>query len=177
MKLSMKTAAWAAAAVLAVGIAVAWLQLGNNRQTTLTFDPPYPETNASGDPILGVFEGRIPCAVEGCEKMKVGLVLYADRAAGTPTTYWLGVVAVAAGDERAISQRIWTIGSGVKAYPDAVVYELGANAPADLRRYWRLNGDILLPLDQKRSPKVGNSALGYMLSRYAAPYGPRTYVR
>jgi hypothetical protein len=109
--------------------------------------------------------------------MKVGLVLYGNRSTGAPATYWLGVVAVAAGDERAISQGTWTIGSGVQAYPEAVVYELDSNAPADLRHYWRVNGDILLPLDQDRNPKVGNAAWGYMLSRYAAPYGPRTYVR
>jgi hypothetical protein len=141
---------------------------------TLTFDPPYPETNANGDPILAEFEGRIPSSSTDYEKLKVGLVLYQDRNAKTPTTYWLGIIGMA-GNARVVTQGKWTIHRGVKDYPDATTYELDAAAPPDLRRYWRVSEDILLPLDENMSPKPGNAAWGYMLSRYAEPYGPRTY--
>jgi len=57
-----------------------------------------------------------------------------------------------------------------------VVYELDAGAPKDLQRHWRVSEDVLLPLDQSMRPLAGNAAWGYMLSRYDAPYGPRTYT-
>ncbi len=46
---------------------------------------------------------------------------------------------------------------------------LPPTAPHDLRRHWRVSEDVLLPLDASMRPLVGNSAWGYMLSRYAAP--------
>jgi hypothetical protein len=152
-----------------------WLfQNGYFHRASTTFEPPYPEVNTNGDPILAVFEGRIPCAVTNCEKLKVGLVLYQNREARSPTTYWLGIVGTS-GNDRIVTQGTWTTRHGVKEYPDAVVYELDSNTSLDLRFYWRVNEDILLPLDQNMSPKVGNAGWGYMLSRYAEPYGPRTY--
>jgi len=162
-------------AIVALGMLTA-LSSCAARQTTMAFDPPYPEANEDGDPILADFEGRIPCALTGCEKLKVGLVLYQDRRTRTPTTYWLGLIG-AAGNDRVVTQGAWAIRRGVKGYPEAVAYELDAAAPADLRRYWRVNEDILLVLDQNLSPKAGNAAWGYMLSRYTEPYGPRTYTR
>jgi hypothetical protein len=144
------------------------------RPTTATFDPPYPETNANGDPILADFEGRIPCTVAGCQKLKVGLVLYQNRKTKAPSTYWLGLIG-AAGDERVVTQGRWVARRGVKDYPKAVVYELDTTAPPDLRRFWRVSDDILLPLDQNMKPIPGDAAWGTMLSRYAEPYGPRTY--
>ena len=60
----------------------------------------------------------------------------------------------------------------MKGYPEATLYELDANADAALRLYWRVNDEILLPVDEGRTPKAGNAGWGYMLSRNAAPYGP-----
>jgi len=137
-----------------------------------SLEPPYPETNARGEPILAVFEGRIPCA-SGCEKMKVGLVLYYDRDTKVPTTYWLGIIGVGIGNDRVVTQGAWTISRGATEYPEAMVYELDAKANPDLRRFWRVNDDILLPLDRNMTPKAGNAAWGTMLSRDAEPYGPK----
>ncbi|MFS8131484.1 MAG: hypothetical protein ACMG57_05940 [Candidatus Dojkabacteria bacterium] len=145
-----------------------------NSGTTVTFAPPYPEFNTNGDPILAVFEGRIPCKASNCEKLKVGLVLYQNKETLTPTTYWLGLIG-ASGNDRVVTQGTWTIQKGIKDYPEAVVYKLDSNTEADFQNYWRLNEDIILPLDQNLNPKVGDAAWGYMLSRYSAPYGPRTY--
>jgi hypothetical protein len=107
--------------------------------------------------------------------LKVSLVLYANRATSAPSTYWLGVVG-AAGDERVVSEGAWTIHRGVAGYAEAAAYELDAHAPANLKRFWRVSADVLLPLDETMTPMPGDAAWGYMLSRYTEPYGPRTYV-
>ena len=161
--------------LLAVGASLALSSCAPPHPATVTFDPPYPETNANGDPILVVFEGRIPCIVANCENLKVGLVLYQERSSNTQTTYWLGVVGTR-GNDRVVTEGTWAIRHGVEGYPRGIAYELDATTPSDLRHYWRVNEDILLVLDERKCPKAGNSAWGYMLSRYAAPYGPRTYV-
>jgi hypothetical protein len=47
---------------------------------------------------------------------------------------------------------------------------------SDLRYVWRVSDDVALPLDERMAPRPGNSGWGYMLGRYDAPYGPRTYT-
>jgi hypothetical protein len=163
-----------AAAIAAVVLALLW-QGWDNRRAAVSFDPPYPPVDAAGAPILAVFEGRIPCSIPNCQQRKVGLVLYQHGTAGNSGTYWLGLVRVGIGSGRDVVQGAWTTRRGVDAYPEAVVYELDSKAPDDLRRFWRVTTEILLPLDDSQRPKAGNAAWGYMLSRYAAPYGPRTY--
>jgi hypothetical protein len=175
MRLSRTAIGLAAAAAIAIVCLAVWWHYGVSRPTTVTFEPPYPQVNAAGDPILAVFEGRIPCSSPNCERRKVGLVLYEHSATRTPSTYWLGLVGLT-GNDRIVIQGTWTIRKGVKEFPEAVVYELDAGAPDDLQRHWRVSKDVLLPLDQSMRPLPGKAAWGYMLSRYAAPYGPRTYT-
>jgi hypothetical protein len=165
----------AAVAILASGALVWSLTPHRPRLVTTSFDPPYPETNAGGDPIRVVLEGRIPCATAACPMRKVALVLYETRQENAPATYWLSVVGTH-GNDRVVFQGKWEIRHGVKGYPDALVYALDATADGDLRFFWRVNDDIVLPLDERMSPRVGNAGWGYMLSRYDAPYGPRTYT-
>ena len=141
-----------------------------------TFDRPYPERNSAGDPILAVFVGRIPCAVEGCEMRKVELVLYGREGGQVPTTYWLGQVGVGMGNERVVREGNWSGGRGVPEYPQALVYTLDANADPSLQHLWRVDDEVVLVLDQSLRPRAGNGAWGYMLSRDCAPYGPRTYA-
>jgi hypothetical protein len=163
--------------VMGMAVVAVWGQLSGQRRAPLTFDPPYPEVDAGGAPILAVFEGRIPCFVAHCEKRKVSLVLYQDRATSAPSTYWLGLVGVGLGNTRDVTRGTWETRRGTADYPKAVVYELDARAPDDLHRFWRVSEDVLLPLDESMRPKPGNAAWGFMLSRYTAPYGPRTYQR
>lgn len=80
------------------------------------------------------------------------------------------------GNDRIVTQGRWDIRQGVAGYPGARVVALDALADADLRYFWRVNDDIALVLDEGMKPRPGNSAWGYMLSRYHAPYGPRTYT-
>ena len=174
MKPSRAAIVSAVAAMLVLAGAVAWWSADRPRLVTATFDPAYPETNANGDPILAVFEGRIPCDLPGCQRRKIQLVLYASGHQKTPTTYWLGIIGTS-GNDRVVRQGTWDTRRGVEGYPEALVYVLDA-ADEDLRRLWRVNDDVALLLDDRMSPKAGNGAWGYMLSRYDAPYGPRTYV-
>lgn len=140
-------------------------QSGYFYQTPITFVPPYPTVNINSDPVVGVFEGRVPCYEPNCEKIKTALVLYGNKEAKTPTTYWLGRVLVDGGNEREVSEGAVTIWRGIKEYPNAIVYALDDNAPRDTRLYWRVDENILLPLDQNMDLKVGNASWGYMLSR------------
>ena len=140
-----------------------------------TFDPPYPERNSAGDPILAVFAGRIPCAVMGCEMRKVELVLYARDDAHVATTYWLGQIGVGMGNDRVVQQGTWAGRRGAQDYPDALVYALDKSAEPSLQYLWRVNDEVLLVLDQNMRPRAGNGAWGFMLSRNCAPYGPRPY--
>jgi len=158
------------------GAGVCLLKAGSARPRFVTFDPPYPKTNAAGDGILAAYAGRVPCEIPQCNMMKLALVLYHDRATGHPTTYWLGYIGVGDGDnERTVREGRVKVRTGIAGYPAANVYELDANSGSDLRLYWQVNEDILLPLDNRRNPKIGNAAWGFMLSRDRTPYGPRTY--
>ena len=162
-------------AVLASSLVALALAACASREIQTTFEPPFPERNAHGDPILASFVGRIPCTREGCDKLKVWLVLYHDAATHAPATYWLGVVPGPVGGERVVSTGSWTVRRGVAGYPEAQAYVLDEHAEGHPRHFWRVNDDILLVLDPDLHPKPGNGAWGYMLSRDAAPYGPRTY--
>jgi hypothetical protein len=139
-----------------------------------SFDRPYPERNSAGDPILGDFLGRIPCALEGCKMRKVELVLYGSEE--VPTTYWLGQVGVGMGNDRLVQQGTWTRRRGVEEYPGAIVYALDSSADPSLQYWWRVNDEILLELDPTMRPKAGSGAWGFMLSRDCAPYAPRSYA-
>jgi hypothetical protein len=140
-----------------------------------TFDPAYPERNGAGDPIVAVFEGRIPCAIQGCEIRKVELVLYGRDAGRIPTTYWLGQLRVGMGNDRLVQQGAWIVRRGLQEYPDGLVYALDSSADPSLRYLWRVNDEIVLVLDQNLRPQAGNAAWGSMLSRDCTPYGPKTY--
>jgi hypothetical protein len=174
MQLGKTVCALAIVATLALGVVV-WIATSHRPHlVTASFDPPYPETNGSGDPILAVLEGIIPCSVPNCKRLKVQLVLYEKKKESAPATYWLGVIGTH-GNDRIVTQGSWEIRRGVVGYPDALVYALDLHADKDLRYFWRVNDDIMLPLDERMSPKPRNTG-GSMLSRYDAPYGPRTYT-
>jgi hypothetical protein len=138
-----------------------------------TFQPAYPERNSAGDPIVAVFDGRIPCEVQGCEKRKVVLVLYGRGAGSIPTTYWLGQVTV--GNDSRVQLGAWTTRRGLQEYPNGLVYELDSNADPSLQYLWRVSDEVVLVLDQNLRPLPGDAAWGRMLSRDCTPYGPRTY--
>lgn len=164
MRLSETTFLFVVVVILAGGVSC-MSQNAYFRQAPTDFEPPYPALNANNDPILGVFEGRVPCYEPNCEKIKTALVLYGNVEAMAPTTYWLGRVLVDGGNERDVFEGVVTTRRGINGYPDAIVYALDDNAPVDTRLYWRVDENILLPLDDNLNPKAGNAGWGYMLSR------------
>jgi len=174
MKLGKTACVFATTAIVALG-GVGWMLTPHRPHlVTASFDPAYPETNGSGDPILAVLEGIIPCSMPNCKRIKVQLVLYENKKERAPTTYWLGVIGTH-GNDRIVTQGSWEIWRGVVAYADVLLYALYLHTDKDLRYFWRVTDEILLPLDEHMSPKPGNAG-GSMLSRYDAPYGPRTYT-
>lgn len=176
MKLSRPIIILILISIFTVGGSLWLFQNGYFSKPQMTFDPPYPEVNANGDPILAVFDGRVPCSLEKCVggRLKVELVLYQNKQTKIPTTYWLGLIG-SSGNDRIVTKGSWTTHQGVKGYPEAVVYELDSNTELDFRHYWKVNDNILFLLDENLNPKAGNAAWGYTLNRYDAPYGPKTY--
>jgi hypothetical protein len=177
MRLPKATIAFALAVlgVVMLGLLTMTLTGRQPRLVTETFDPQYPQFNASGDPIYVVMEGRIPCEIVGCNMLKVALVLYQKSQDHRPSTYWLGVVGTR-GNDRVVTEGNWEIKHGVEGYPEATVYALDSDAGVGLRNFWQVNESILLLLDEAMRPRSGNGAWGFMLSRNAAPYGPRRYT-
>ena len=174
MRLSRTAIGLAAAATVAIALAV-WGHNGRPRPTTVTFEPPYPQFNAAGDRIRAGIRGARPRARRPIANGAVRPdVLYEHAATKTPSTYWLGVIGLI-GNDRIVIQGAWTIRKGAKDFPEAAVYELDASAPDDLQRHWRVSEDVLLP-SRPDAPARRQCGMGYMLSRYDAPHGPRTYT-
>jgi hypothetical protein len=103
------------------------------------------------------------------------LVLYEKPEDQSLSSYWLGIVGTS-GNDRVVTQGKWKTLQGVEGYPEATVYALDSDGSVGLRYFWRVNDNILLVLDERMRPRSGDGAWGYMLSRYEAPYGPRTYT-
>lgn len=136
------------------------------KKAPATFEPWYPAVNENGDPVLVVYEGRIPCMViPDCNKIKVGLALYQNAQTKLPTTYLLARVGVGTGNDRITNVGTLTLTHGTALDPQAVVYQLDTNAPQEFRSYWVIGRDILFMLDQDRNPRVGDAAYSYVLNR------------
>ena len=119
--------------------------------------------NSRGDPLFGVYEGRVPC--EDCNALKIGLALYRDDETWAPTTYKLVRVYVGKSDEQHVNEGVWRVDGEVEGYPDAVVYELVSSTPGEFESFWAINDDLLLILDEDGKPRVGDAGFGYLLSR------------
>jgi hypothetical protein len=133
-------------------------------------EPWYPPMNEYGDPILGVFEGRIPCtepSLVGCDKVKVALVLYRDSRSNAPSTYQLARVYVATSPEgsRTVTDGAVVMTRGTKLDPQALVYQLDTQAPREFRSYWAIGDSILFMLGDDLSPLVGTASWSYVLNR------------
>jgi hypothetical protein len=131
--------------------------------TPTAFPPWYPLTNEKGDTVFAIFESRIPCA--DCQTIKFGLALYWEPKTKTPTTYQMSRIHVGQGNDRTVNAGTWTITSGTKLDPQAVVYKLDANAPPEFRTYWAIGQDILFILDPELKPRVGNAGYSYALNK------------
>lgn len=123
----------------------------------------YPETNVSGDSVLGVFENKLPCS--DCEKIKFAIVIYKSAQTDLPTTYMMARVYVSKNDDRLTNIGNISVTQGTSLDPEATVYQLDSNAPAEFRFFWRIDDNLLFILDENLAPRVGNAAYGYVLNR------------
>ena len=161
-----------AVALLAGGIL--WLQPRQQPDPDpITFPSWYPLTNDAGDAAVADFENHIPCLVDGCDRLKFGIVLYRD-ASGAPTTYLMSRVHVAVSDDRTVNTGTWSITNGTSLDPDATVYRLDSGAPDEFDTFWAIGDDILFILDDDGSPRLGDAAYGYSLN--SIPIGQTTTV-
>lgn len=121
---------------------------------------------ASGPSVLGVFDGRFPCAEilkdwqkpirPECEKMKWSLTLYQDAQTHQPTTYQLN---------KGTREGKWAILRGTKDDPEAVVYQLDSDHPEVSVYLLKGDDNVLFVLDQERNFRVGDSYLSFTLNR------------
>ena len=118
-----------------------------------------------GSGTFGVFEGKTPCS--DCERIKVRLTLFARPDRGTPTGYLLERIYVGKGDERTVDEGGWQTTTGSPTDADAVVVILNPTAPQEFRRFQRVGDNILLMLDDRCLPRVGDAQHNFTLSRTA----------
>jgi hypothetical protein len=145
-------------------IAGVWYQQKTSETNAgIVIEPYYPLVNSEGDPILGVFESRIPCG--DCYAIKFGLILYQDPETKQPTTYMLSRVHVGSGDIRTVNEGKWSKEKGAAGYPEATIFKLDNNAPEEFRSYWTLNDNLLLILDPYGNPRIGHAGFGYILNK------------
>lgn len=121
---------------------------------------------ASGPTVLGVFDGRFPCAEilkdwkqpvpPECQKMKWSLTLYIDPQTQQPTTYSIN---------RSRRAGKWAIIHGIKNDPLATVYQLDSDRPDESVYLFKGSDDVLFILDQERNFRVGDFYLSYTLNR------------
>ena len=125
--------------------------------------PWYPETNANGDPLLGVFESRIPCA--DCERLKFALAIYQDQQTNLPTTYVMSRVYVGRDENRISNNGNVNVTTGTSIDPSHIVYNLTSGAPNEFQSFWKVDDNLLFILDSNLSPRLGDSGYGYVLNR------------
>lgn len=127
-------------------------------------EPLFPAQDDTGLARVAVYEGRLPCDLPGCDKVKVAIAVYGANGQ-QPTRYLLARVRVDGSDTRDLFSGSLSLTSGIQGYPEGQVWTLDAAAPADYARLWPVTPDILLILDENLTPRPGNASWGRMLSR------------
>lgn len=157
----MKRLAAVPAGLAAMVIAITIARLAT-QQPDASPDPAWPTVD--GDlPLQAIYEGRLPCAEPGCDKIKVSLVLYGI---GAPARYWLGTVAVDGGDDRQVRQGKVVIPAASPGATGRDILVLDRAGPAPLTgRFWQVSPDILLILGADDRPLPGTESWGMMLSQ------------
>ena len=138
-----------------------------------------------GPEIHGVFEGMTPCspltrplpqvpADADCDQMIWNLVLYQDPQTGTPTTYSLksayglskqGTNGLIGGGTSIVMEGKWTIRTGTKVDPEAIVYEINADDAQGTVSFQKINDNLIHVLNSEKTLLVGNGAWSYTLNR------------
>jgi hypothetical protein len=128
-------------------------------------------SGATTSSMLGRFVGRSPCrdvarelkkTVEpDCMKAKWEITLYHDSQTLAPTTYRLRGTFY----RDQIKEGTWSMLRGATVNPEAVVYQLDADASQGALLLLKADDNILFFLDHSRNLMVGNGDFGYTLNR------------
>ena len=138
-----------------------------------------------GSQILGVFLGDTPCTAQvrplfqipsdaDCDQMIWSLVLYQDPETKIPTTYQLntsyglskqGTNDLIGGGIPIVMEGKWTITSGIKSDPDAIVYEINPDDPQTTVSFLKVNENLVHVLSSEKTLLIGNGAWAYTLNR------------
>lgn len=130
------------------------------------------------------FHGSTPCSATwnplpvmppnvACEQMIWNLTLEGNPTNGAPTTYKLeGAYGMAKqGTQELVNGGVkfsmagdWSVARGSAIDPDALVYVLNPADPAKRIAFWRIDKKVLLVLDRRGAPMVGNGGWGYTLN-------------
>ena len=132
---------------------------------------------------FGVFVGTSLCAEVArpllgippdaqCDRIKWNLALYIDPLTQKPTTYKLSSEYGYHVDNRTLLMKgsnvregRWTIAKGVKADPNAIVYQLDTDDAGLTISFQLLDANVIHLLDRDNSMTVGNAAQSFTLSR------------
>lgn len=135
--------------------------------------------------VLAVFAGTTPCSAQArplpqipadsdCEQMIWKLILRHDPATGAPTTYRLesayglpkqNTNDLAGGGTSIVMEGQWTISTGTRTDPKAIVYQLDPENPQTSVSFLKINENLIHVLDREGALQVGNGAWSYTLSR------------
>ena len=138
-----------------------------------------------GSDVRGVFVGNTPCNVQArpllqipegadCNQIIWSLVLRQDPQTGAPTTYSLkssygmsrqGSNDLVRGGTPVSMDGKWTITTGTKNDPDAIVYQINPDDTRTAISFLKINDDLIHVLSRERSMLVGNGAWSYTLDR------------
>ena len=149
----------------------------NHPSEAVTFQPV-----PKGPGLLGVFEGRIPCAIvakqlqlatdKDCEKLKTRLELYRNEASGQPAVFKLRIVG--GGEEKwqdGHSYRLqnlsgkWHYEKGLPGNADAEVCVLEPGGIQTKVYLWKGDGNVLFVLDENKTFRTGNDSYSYTFNR------------
>lgn len=143
-----------------------WASVNNVPSKTTSAKP-----IASGVEVWGVFEGRCPCqdiakqlnitVRPECTKIKWGLTLYQDPQTHEPTTYKLE-----GSFYRPTSREgKWVTQKGTPTNPEAIVFQLDPDQPANSFFFQKGDDNVLFVLDENRKFRIGSAQFSYTLNR------------
>ena len=148
----------------AIGLlAFLFMAVSCNKNATDVIPPWYPETNDNGDPLLGVFESRVPCS--DCERLKFALAIYKNQQTNLPSTYIMSRVYVGRDENRISNSGNVSVTNGTSIDPLHIVYNLTSGAPEEFESFWKVDDNLLFILDSNLAPRLGDSGYGYVLNR------------
>jgi hypothetical protein len=130
-------------------------------------------TTGNGSELLGVFDGRTPCANivytftkvapnNSCIKIKWRLWLYHNPETGAPTTYQFGA-------REPVREGTWTMLRGTATDPDALVYRLAMDDTGDALNLLAADDNHLLILGDDMRLMLGDRLWSYTFSRVERP--------